>query len=518
MSSTVSYAVDTLCLSSADDGGTIVGIDSHASRIDGLTGVLQMVFRDLASLDGYVDSGPAWVSFITPFALLDIEKKAGNVGILSVHAYLLDRTDGASDEDDVAAWIDNQPAPRLGLLATHTDEDYDSARPLLRFDIQTDSVVSEFVERIVAPFAEAWQEGTAVQLSPGDELPSLYRANPTVAEPRNAWLLIGDSASYPTPEELTEMADEGKAGIFDNDWTAPKNGELGDLVLFYFMAPRKAVHFVARLASQPFWDADVEVNAEAAVDPHQWWAYTTPLIEIAPISYEMIRAASHGYLNLKGRSGHYISPATVTGLKLIAARPDQQEDLDRVVKEPVGMAMLPEADRIGLEEWRNIPGGLLTLEAKVSEYVAGPIEALMYGAPDPAQIFEPTLGPFVHAEYSVPSGFVDFVYEYGGKPALAVEVKLTMIRPQSGVWIDSPDFQQLQRYMADLDTPGLLVDAQRILLVHPGGDEPFAEIVRAEATWDDVAMIRDLMIEGRARKTIIYEALHVPPRRVARRG
>lgn len=67
-------------------------------------------------------------------------------------------------------------------------------------------------------------------------------------------------------------------------------------------------------------------------------------------------------------------------------------------------------------------------------------------------------------------GYVDFVFEFDGVPALAVEVKLAILRPVSGVWADSPDFLQLRRYMSALDVPGLLVDAQRLLLVRRGAD------------------------------------------------
>ena len=51
--------------------------------------------------------------------------------------------------------------------------------------------------------------------------------------------------------------------------------------------------------------------------------------------------------------------------------------------------------------------------------------------------------------------------------------------------------------MTDLALPGLLVDAQRILLVKRGASAPVAEVIRAEATWDDIALIRDLLLEGR---------------------
>jgi hypothetical protein len=62
--------------------------------------------------------------------------------------------------------------------------------------------------------------------------------------------------------------------------------------------------------------------------------------------------------------------------------------------------------------------------------------------------------------------------------------------------MESPDFRQLRRYMDDLDAPGLLIDAHSVLLVRRGEDSPYAEVVRSEATWDDVVTICNLLGDG----------------------
>ena len=64
--------------------------------------------------------------------------------------------------------------------------------------------------------------------------------------PVNAWLLIGDEASYPTATDLREGRTYWN---FDSIWTGPRQAQPGDLLFFYFIAPRKAIHFVARAAA-----------------------------------------------------------------------------------------------------------------------------------------------------------------------------------------------------------------------------------------------------------------------------
>ena len=303
------------------------------------------------------------------------------------------------------------------------------------------------------------------------------RERPDPMQPENAWLLIGDEASFPSAEELAEMRSAAQAGVYDNDWTAPMNGAEGDLVLIYFMAPRKAAHFVARLASLPFWDSEVEVNALTPVDPHQWWAYTTAFIEIEPIPFRAIQEAQDGFLVLKGRSGKYLYPETIAALTFTAKNPTQQPELDLVAQRPQGDSRLPDKKTMTLGEWKSIPSGLLPLEAKVSEYIVEPLAEFITSAP---HWFGPTLT--LKREHKVPKGSVDFLMIVDEVPVAAVEVKLAVRRPANGVWADSPDFQQLKRYMDHLQLPGILIDAHSILLVDPGDDSPRDEFARADAS------------------------------------
>lgn len=504
--------------------------DAYADDRENDNGLRHLV-GGLAREDAKLDGERGWVSFLADDALIEAEVSEAPCGVLTIDAYLLRADDAIPAEQEVREWIDRQPEPPLGTLGFNSRGDTEDGQavigPVLSFDVKLDSTVAEFIKDLIFPFAEAWDGGMVAQVPEAlyDRARRFYRFDPVEIEPRNAWLLKGDEVSFPTPGELARMQADGTRGVFDNLWTAPKNGELGDLALVYFQTPRKAAHFVARLASRPFWQTDVEVNAIEAVDLHQWWAYTTPLIEIEPIPYQALREAAGGYLNLKGRSGHYLPPKVIAALSFKAAHAEQQDELERVAQAPVGMAELPDQAELTFEEWRRIPSGLLPLEAKVSEYIVKPLETLLYGpgwewtrTREPR--IEPTLGPVVKPEYKVPSGFVDFVFEYGGPPvpALAVEVKLAVLRPSSGGWADSLDFRQLRRYMDALDVPGLLVDAQRLYLVKPGADAPYAEIVRAKATWGDIALIRDLLIDAERKRNPLKPRLALPRPRVARRS
>jgi hypothetical protein len=477
---------------------------------------LRHLVGGLAREEPYLEGDTNWVTFLSDDAYIEASVKLGitpPVIFLSIDAYLLSTNETTATEQDVEAWVARQPKPELGMLSVGSRQREDGETefsPLLSLDCHLDSILARFVKDLIAPFAEAWDTREVAVLPDeglggGDWDGGVYRYRPGEGIPRNAWLLMGDEASYPTPEGLRQQRDRAEAGIFDYDWTAPKNGELGDLVLVYFIAPRKSACFIARLATAPHWQTDIEVNALNAVDVHQWWSQLTPLIEIDPIPYKTLQEATGGYLPLRGRSGHYLPPRTIQALTFTAKDAERQAELDRVVQVPSGNPDLPEEVE-SLDEWKAIPAGALPLEAKVSEHIVRPLARLAGNA-----VSGPGLYFGITAEYRVPSGFVDFVFMYpASTPALAVEVKLTVLRPQSGVWTDSPDFQQLQRYMRDLDVSGLLVDAQRLLLVKRGSDAPFAEIIRSEATWEDIALVRDLILGDQTSTDVRFELASFP--------
>lgn len=150
--------------------------------------------------------------------------------------------------------------------------------------------------------------------------------------PANAWLLLADESSWPTPQTPAGMRENTDSWRLDNLWTAPIDGAPGDLALLYFIAPIKAICFVARIADHPFWSDEIKVNALAPVGSQQWWAPLTPLIEIEPIPFADIQATQEKTLVLRGRTGKPLSSASLARLEFKAVNPDQQEQLQQTIR------------------------------------------------------------------------------------------------------------------------------------------------------------------------------------------
>lgn len=448
---------------------------------------LRELLHDICREDGYVDGELNCVEFLSSDAYVVANVKEGESRV-RIRAYLLDDDNGRPTDEEVLRWVENQPAPSSGVLEAFVEQQEDESTrviPRLVFERPVEGFNTALIESDIFTFAEAWESRSVVSRQP---VGAFTMGNPAESAPRNVWLLMGDGASYLTDDDLAEARAEGAVGVYDMMWTAPKNGELGDLVLLYFVSPRKAACFVARLASRPFWRSGFEVNAHQRVNENQWWAYLTTPIEIEPIPFKTLKHAADGILVLRGRSGHYLKPASVVSLTFTAKHPEQQAELDLVARSPLVRSDLPDPEFMSLEEWKTIASGLLPLEASVSEYVARPLFRLIGNA----HRF-PAIRPLIKPEYRIRAGFVDFVLCANDVPLVAVEVKLTMRRPRWGVWAESPDFRQLQRYVKELGVPGLLIDAHSVLVVYPGAESPQIEIVRSEATQDDIETLQELL-------------------------
>lgn len=441
------------------------------------------LFDALAREEGLIDGGLNWVRFLSADAEIVANFMEGQSRV-RIRAYLLNDDDTLPSDDEVLSWVDAQPRPRTGIVEAARDDETERLTPRLVFERPVAGFTTTHLEDDIFTYAEAWENRSTAPLLPTVEL---EQGDPVSLAPQNAWLLVGDEASYPTPEDLDEDRADGAVGIFNTLWTAPKHGEVGDLVLVYFVRPRKAVCFVARLASRPFWRADITVNADRPVDNHQWWAYLTPLVEVEPIDYSTLAAANNEFLLLRGRGGHYLNPGMIQQLRFQPAQPDHEAELRAVTMTPRGHAQLPDPATMTFTDWRSIPNGLLPLEAKVSEYVLRPLVRFVGGVDR-----VPRIVPTLLAEHRTAAGVVDFVICAGDTPLIAVEVKLATRHPSSGVWAESPDFRQLTRYMDALDTPGLLVDAHSIVIVHRNGT-PGQEIVRAGATPEDIEQLQELL-------------------------
>lgn len=168
------------------------------------------------------------------------------------------------DERLVKDWVVQQPAPRSGLLeASYIEEG--EWRPRLVFERpigdnhwSTDPILED-----VAQYLAAWLDDTAVECASGNRPRYLVSDDPRDVCPGSAWLLKGSEASFPTSTELHRDRAAANVGIFTRDWTTASQTQTGDLVLIYFISPRKAVHFVARAASNAFVSRDIAVKPTA---------------------------------------------------------------------------------------------------------------------------------------------------------------------------------------------------------------------------------------------------------------
>lgn len=300
--------------------------------------------------------------------------------------------------------------------------------------------------------------------------------------PVNAWLLMADRASEPSPKDIRDrsiMIDP--AGI----WTGRPHARVGDLLFFYFMSPDKAVRYVARAASDPFFDSEIDVNTLGTVSSSQWWIEHTPLVPVPEVSFQELVAMHNGHLILRGQSGKYLSPNVVReslGLMLERARPRARSEISSVVKVPLGDPNLPaDPASITRKQWSAIADGALKLEAQVEDSIVAPLLRFALGS-------DVTLS--VQPQFPSKRGRADWGVIRDGLPTGVIETKLGVGEPGGADnWMDSPAFAQLRRYMDIHDVPGVLIDTRRIMLVNPKGERPKQIIDRRTMTDADLAAI-----------------------------
>lgn len=245
-----------------------------------------------------------WVTFFVNDDVYVVANVVTASGRLRIRAYL-----PFDDEHLVDEWIASQSAPRSGLLEKSYIHEGDwrprllFERPATSIDWATDPLLAD-----INQYAAAWLEESTGEYIPGTRPPYLIQEDPREIAPSSAWLLMGSDASFPSSANLHDDKAAADVGIFNWDWTTASQTQIGDLVLFYFTSPRKAVHFVARAASKAFFTRDIEVLADKSVNRAQWWAYFTNPIAIDPIPIDVLRQAVGGHLVLRGRSGQFLRP------------------------------------------------------------------------------------------------------------------------------------------------------------------------------------------------------------------
>lgn len=375
------------------------------------------------------------------------------------------------DLEQGMGWVDTQPLPPTSELAVWGDTESGLLRLVWERSLegllaQDDPIAAE-VEAIV----KAWRDRAAATL-PDSEFEAV---DPRDSTPEQAWLLVGDEVVWPSDEGLVQSEESGHAGIFEYLWTSAKQTQEGDLVLIYIMGSRKAVHFVARAASNAFFTSDIEVGADGNVRNEQWWVYLTPPIEVEPIAFASLKEACNGQLILKGRSGKFLQPEAIDKLTFTAAHPNQQPEVERVVRKPVGRVDLPDPALMTWEDVRDLAGGGLRIESEVSRYV---VEPLLRHCLKDTKSFYPELVMTCVPEYPIGRKRADYVVLKGDQPVCVVEVKLAI--NDSGDWARSPDLMQTVGYAQALECRAVLIDASRIVLIGVGSTTP-SQIIQRRA-------------------------------------
>ena len=382
----------------------------------------------------------------------------------------------SASEEDLAGWREGDldvmsrliqmPADVIEQRWPHTDNEI-YAEALDRLGLDDDSAAEFDLE----PRFDAWLDSFAdhhliaperpeIQLILSD-LTATAPVEPIISDadlqplllspPVNAWLLLGSEASFITSAEVTAANAAGGRML----WTAPKQARPGDLAVIYFIAPRKAANIVGRVASHSFFDPSIEIHADAAVNPKQWWVELTDLREIPPIAYSDLQRLMDGHLILRGRPTNYLPPSAVRGLSDLVRQSGAPP-----LPIPAGIIDLPAPGSMTLEQWRTLSTGRLQLEKQVEEYVVEPMLRLaLEGAHDLRVV----------PQYRTPVGVPDYVVVRGAQPVAVVEAKVNIRTARAGGLEASPDVAQLRRYIAHLDVPGILIDANRLAMLDSAG-------------------------------------------------
>lgn len=386
--------------------------------------------------------------------------------------------DELDDGAEARAWVARQPQPEASVLEVARVGETWLLRILFERHLDAADLDEDPLYEEVKVYASAWDARVDVEVIDHAE-PFRVTGDPVDLSPQNAWLLLGDEASFPSPSTLRSDAARGALGVFEWEWTTSKLTQTGDLVFFYFTAPRKAVHFVARAASRAFFSRDIPVNAQRAVANEQWWGYFTAPIEIEPIPYETLRGLAAGHLLLRGRSGVYLRSDLVDGLTVLAKDPADQAQLERIVRTPTGLSDLPAPAMMTLDEWSRLGAGALALEKQVEQHIVEPL--LNFALAGTSFRWE--------RQYRIGPGIADYAILGPDKPACVVEAKLAVRLARDADWTNCKDFQQARRYAADLGCRAMLIDANRIYLIDAGADAPYTIIERSQVSQTAISTI-----------------------------
>lgn len=312
------------------------------------------------------------------------------------------------------------------------------------------------------------------------------------SRPHGAWLLMGDGGSFYSPTDLRRLVARDRAGLSVDCWTCSPRVEIGDVLFIYYMAPRKAIHFVCRATSRPYVDPALYVRANIAVSKYQWWVEISPPVEIEPIPFNEIRQAAGGYLNLKGRAGKYLDVDAANHLlKAVKVTNGPSAHLaSQTLERLTGRADLPNPDKMTLPEWRNVASGKLKGEREVERYIVEPLFRYS-GIPR----------TFAIRQSPTSEGIPDYVIRQNAEDLAVVEVKQRVAGPRGGVvlWADLPDYEQVCRYSRHLGCKGMLIDCDQVFLFSGKAMNLLRRFDRQSLTREDAKVIGRFLLSRQPR-------------------
>lgn len=186
--------------------------------------------------------------------------------------------------------------------------------------------------------------------------------NHKLPKPRSAWFVFGSDESFQSDDDLAEAGGIG-------EWTATRNVEVGDILFFYFIAPKTAVHFVARATSKPVRDT-------WSGGAPQWWVKYDSMIRIdPPITLSEIRKIfGEERLLLYCQGGKYIRPDFANSLleKAGIISPSKQCEKN-ALRRVIGKKELGDPNTITLAGLRKLKSARFVSEEDVEYHVLEPL-------------------------------------------------------------------------------------------------------------------------------------------------
>jgi hypothetical protein len=389
-----------------------------------------------------------------------------------------------ADADELRQWLASQPVTVRDWLDIHDREGISELTFSGAVDPDLDLAQVQRIRQVLEDVADMWAR-RAVASEPHRTEQAYRPADDPMDLPAvNAWLVFGSESSTPSTEGMAQQRAEVAGGDYTWKWTVNKATRAGDLLLFYFTAPSKSLKYVARAASDAFFERATAGNDQQSFGPSQWWAYVTPLIPLPEIGTKVVVDLLEQPV-LRGASGKYCKPDGIRRLQEWIQEHHPKADVAACLPLPLGQPQLPEPDSMSLTEWRVMADGALYPEKVVESHVVQPLVRFILADLGP--------GYELRGQHRLGRHRPDHVLFKHGQPHFFIETKVAVRRPLNTPWSHSPDFRQAAGYARRLGARAALIDAQAIYLLSRDLTDVERIIDRRDVDEEVLTQLRDVV-------------------------